>query len=108
MDFGLDDFINNFSEEIKQEVEKVTNSLRNHEFISLGSTKPDFSDKDIIDLTDENNKNELISEIQSISRKKEENNNIVNEENNDVNIYEIGKIDELEIFFTRILQKYKP
>ena len=103
LDFNLDDFINNFSEEIKQEVEKVTNSL-NHEFISLGSTKPDFIDKDIIDLTDENNKNKLISKIQSISRKKEENNNIVNEENNDVNIYEIGKIDELEIFFTRILQ----
>ena len=95
LEFNLNRFANQFSDNIKEEVKKISSILKNHEFISLGTVKPDYVDEDIIDISIENNKNELVKKIKSISNNKEE---------NDINIYEIGKIEELEVFFTRILQ----
>ena len=95
LEFNLNRFANQFSDNIKEEVKKISSILKNHEFISLGTVKPDYVDEDIIDISNKNNQDELVQKIKSIPNKKEE---------NDINIYEIGKIEELEIFFTRILQ----
>ena len=91
--FNFEEFLNEFSDNIKQEVKKVATTIQNHEFISLGSVKPDYVDEDIVDITDINNRNELAIKINSISSEK-----------NDINLYEISNIKELEIFFTRKLQ----
>ena len=95
LDFDLNRFANQFSDNVKEEVRKISSVLKNHEFISMGTVKPDYVDEDIIDFKNENNRNELVNKIKSIPNNKEENN---------INIYEIGKIEELEIFYTRILQ----
>ena len=95
LEFNLNRFANQFSDNIKEEVKKISSILKNHEFISLGTVKPDYVDEDIIDISNKNNQDELVQKIKSIPNKKEE---------NDINIYEIGKMEELEIFFTRILQ----
>jgi len=95
LEFNFEEFANNLSDNVKEEVLKISSVLKNHEFISLGTVKPDYVDEDIIDITDENNRDELVRKINSIQR---------NNEEDDVNVYEIGKIEELEIVFTRILQ----
>ena len=95
LDFNLDNFANKFSEDVKKEVKKVATLLNSHEFISLGKVRPDYIDEDIVDISDENNKNELIENINSLKN---------NDDNNEINLYEIGKINELEIFYTRLLQ----
>ena len=95
LEFNLNRFANQFSDNIKEEVKKISSILKNHEFISLGTVKPDYVDEDIIDISNKNNQDELVKKIKSISNKKDENN---------INIYEMGKMEELEIFYTRILQ----
>ena len=95
LEFNLNRFANQFSDNIKEEVKKISSILNNHEFISLGHAKPDYVDEDIIDISNKNNQDELVKKIKSISNKKDENN---------INIYEMGKMEELEIFYTRILQ----
>ena len=93
LEFNFDEFLNEFSDNIKQEVKKTATILQNHEFLSLGSVKPDYVDEDIVDITDRNNRDELEIKIKSISSEK-----------NDINLYEISNIKELEIFFTKKLQ----
>ena len=95
LEFNLNRFANQFSDNIKEEVKKISSILKNHEFISLGHAKPDYVDEDIIDISNKNNQDELVKKIKSIPNKKDENN---------INIYEMGKMEELEIFYTRILQ----
>ena len=95
LEFNLNRFANQFSDNIKEEVKKISSILKNHEFISLGHAKPDYVDEDILDISNKNNQDELVKKIKSIPNKKDENN---------INIYEIGKMEELEIFYTRILQ----
>ena len=96
LEFDFDIFANKLSDDVKEEVIKISSVLKNHEFITLGTVKPDYVDENIIDITDENNRNELVRKINSIKS---------NNEEDEINIYEIGKIEELEIFFTRILQE---
>ena len=41
--------LNQFSENIKIEVKKISEIIKNHIFISLGTVKPDYVEKNIID-----------------------------------------------------------
>jgi surface protein len=56
LEFNFEEFANNLSDNVKEEVLKISSVLKNHEFISLGTVKPDYVDEDIIDITDENNR----------------------------------------------------
>ena len=44
---------NEFSEAVNKEIQRITSLLENYQFISLGSTKPDFINNNIIDITNE-------------------------------------------------------
>jgi len=44
---------------INEEMEKLSEELKNHEFISLGTVKPDYVSKNVIDITQNYNKNKF-------------------------------------------------
>ena len=120
---------------IEEEVKKISKVIKNHNFISLGTTKPDFVYEDIILLSEENKK-ELKKRINYLSRnnskieedddyidkkdklldlsydnilfENQENDEFDNDKNDDFNIYEMSKnikIEDLEKFFKEISKK---
>ena len=54
---------NEFSEAVNKEIQRIISLLKNYQFISLGSTRPDFIDNNIIDITNEENRNQLKTKI---------------------------------------------
>ena len=56
---------------INSEVNILSEQLKNHEFVSLGQTKPkpDYIDKEIIDITKEENRKEISEKILGIAEK---------------------------------------
>ena len=54
---------NEFSEAVNKEIQRIIPLLKNYQFISLGSTRPDFIDNNIIDITNEENRNQLKTKI---------------------------------------------
>ena len=93
---SISDALDNFSKNINEEMEKLSSQLKNHEFISLGSLRPDYVDKEIFNLSDESNKKMISEKIFKITR---------TDKKNEVNLYEASKaIDkkEFENFFKRI------
>ena len=89
--FNLSDsFFNN----INSEVQQLADKCKDYEFISLGSTKPDYVDKEILDITNEENRQELVRKMTKASE------NDCN--NSDINILEAAKnisMEDLEEFF---------
>ena len=70
--------------------------LSNHEFICLGTTKPDYCEKYIINITDENSRITLNEKIINIR------------DNNEIDIYEAAKnisIEDLNQFIQNISLK---
>ena len=89
-----------FDENIKEEVKKISEKLKNNSFISLGTVKPDYVDEYIIDISNENNKETIVGKILELSNSNI--NNIVEE--NDINIYEMCKLEDLENYCKQILK----
>ena len=62
-DTNLETIANNslaqINNEIKDEIEELSDKLKQHEFISLGTVKPDYVSKNVIDLTQDYNKEKL-------------------------------------------------
>ena len=85
---SLSTLSNKFDDNIKKEVQRVVEKLRNFPFISLGTTKPTDVNENIIDLNNENNREEISRKILQMSQI-----NI----NDDINILEISK--NLEQFY---------
>ena len=54
---------NEFSEAVNKEIQRIISLLKNYQFISLGSTRPDFIDNNIIDITNKENRNQLKATI---------------------------------------------
>ena len=81
-----------FLNSIKNEVENITSKLREKKFISLGTIKPDFVNEDILDITNENNREEISKEILKMSK----------ETVKDDNIMEAAKNIKIEDFFKYI------
>ena len=54
---------------INNEVKVLSNKLKNHQFITLGTTRPDYVDNEVINITEKKNKEELIKKILNISKK---------------------------------------
>ena len=54
---------NEFSESVNKEIQRIISLLKNYQFISLGSTRPDFIDNNIIDITNKENQNQLKATI---------------------------------------------
>ena len=84
---------NDFYEDINNEIEKISNDLQNHNFISLGTVKPDYVCKEVIDLTIKENKDKLKNEI--LRNTKNQKNNFIEASKN------ITK-EDLEQFFHKI------
>ena len=104
IDFNISRVLEQFSDNIKEEVKKITALIKNHSYISLGTVKPDYVDEDILYISNEENRNKIVRKIQNLSNN---NNNIIqNEENNinKINLYEIGKIEDLDKFCKTILK----
>ena len=95
-DTNLETIANNslaqINDEIKGEIEELSDKLKQHEFISLGTVKPDYVSKNVIDITQDYNKEKLKEAIE-ISR---------NSKDNKSNFYEstknITKEDLYEFF----------
>ena len=79
----------NFKNIINEEIIRLYEDLKNNEFFSLCSIRPDYIDNIFIDLTDENIKQNLIEKIL-------ENKN--NPNDNEINIYESSRNIKLEDF----------
>ena len=78
---------------LDSEVENIIKKFRNHEFISLGTNKPDFIDQDIINICEEKNKNYIEKKILRIAE---------SNDNDNINIIEEAKnitIEDLEKYF---------
>ena len=133
LNLNINRFAHQFSTlKIEEEVKKISKVIKNHNFISLGTTKPDFVYEDIILLSEENKK-EIKQRINYLSRnnskiegdddyinvkdkrldlsydniiaENEENDDNDNEDNNDFNLYEMSKnikIEDLDKFFKEI------
>ena len=54
---------NEFSESVNKEIQRIISLLKNYQFISLGTTRPDFIDNNIIDITNKENQNQLKATI---------------------------------------------
>ena len=136
LELNINRFSHQFSTlKIEEEVKKISKVIKNHNFISLGTTKPDFVYEDIILLSEENKK-ELKKRINYLSRnnskieedddyidkkdklldlsydnilfENQENDEIDDDKNDDFNIYEMSKnikIEDLEKFFKEISKK---
>ena len=84
-------------DDINPDIEKISQELKSHEFISLGTLKPDFVNDHVIDLNDSNNKEKLKDKILEISEK--------NKNNDKINFYESTKNikkEDLEQFFQKL------
>ena len=89
----FNDLHNDFYDNIYVEVERITNKLKEHEFVCLGVLKPDYIDKNIINIADEKNKDYLKRKILNISDK------------DDINLYEASKninMEDIEKFFNQL------
>ena len=89
-------FQKSFFNNINSDVDNLVQKLREHEFISLGTTnpRPDFVDSDIMDITKEENRKIIADKILKIAEEKK---------NNDINIIEQAKSitkEDLEEYFT--------
>ena len=85
-----------FFNNINSEVQKFVDKCKDYDFASLGSTKPDYVDKEILDITNEENRNQLVRKMTGISE---------NDLNNDINILEASKnikMEDLEEFFNNM------
>ena len=81
--------------EINEEIEKLSEELKKHEFASLGTVKPDYVSKNVIDITQDYNKQKLKNMIEK-SRYDKDNKN---------NFYESAKNitkEDLEEFFQNL------
>ena len=78
---GLSD---DFSKNIIKEVEIISSKIKDNNFVCLGTVKPDYIDKNIIDITEEKNKKDLKKKILNL------------EDKNDINIYEASKNINME------------
>ena len=82
-----------FFNEINSEVEKFAQKIKEHEFILLGTTRPDFVGSDLTDITSTENKELIADKILG---------NLDDKRNNDINILEQAKSiskNELEQYF---------
>ena len=82
-----------FDVRIKKDIERIKMKLSNHEFICLGTTKPDYCENYLINITDENSRITLNEKIIKIR------------DNNEIDIYEAAKnigIEDLNQFIQNI------
>ena len=63
-----------YANTVNSEVEIIANKLKDHNFISLGTTRPDFVDKEVIDITNEDNRRIIKEKILGVTT------------NNDINL----------------------
>ena len=80
-------------ENINEEIKNISNLLKKHRFMSLGTQKPDYVDNDILNINEKKNEDEFKKKILEISR---------NEEYNNYNLFEYSKNvekEDLERFF---------
>ena len=106
---------------INEEMEKLSEELKKHEFISLGTVKPDYVSKNVIDITQNYNKNKLKEVIEKLKNAKDskynfyesaknitkedleeyfQNLSITADEQEDINIKRlIGRLDEFNKVF---------
>ena len=75
---------NEFSEAVNKEIQRIISLLEKYQFISLGSTKPDFINNNIIDITNEENKNQLKTAILNLP------------DYDDINLFEAAKNINME------------
>ena len=73
---------NEFSEAVNKEIQRIISKLENYQFISLGST--DFINNNIIDITNEENKNQLKTTILNLRNY------------DDINLFEAAKNINME------------
>ena len=73
-----------FDIRVKNDVERIKMKLCNHEFICLGTAKPDYCEKHIISITDETSRKTLNEKIIAV------------EDDNEINIYEASKNISIE------------
>ena len=85
-------FSKSFFTNINSEVDNYIEKLKNHEFVSLGTTKPkpDYVDKDIIDISDKNNRKEIADKLIRIAEKKNKSSNLF-EEGKNINMKDLEK-----------------
>ena len=86
---------------INSDVNTLSEQLKNHEFVSLGQAKPkpDYIDKEIIDITKEEYRKEISEKILNLAEKEKTNNK------KDINFIEAAKtiqMEDLEKYFKRI------
>ena len=66
--------MNQFSENIKIKVKKISEIFKNNNFISLGKVKPDYVEEDIIDTINIENQRKMTSKILNLSNNRNNNN----------------------------------
>ena len=79
---------NLFSKNISNEVENCEKILKNHKFVSIGTTQPDIADKEVIDFTEEKNRKEISKEILQMGNS--------NTDEIEANIFEASKNIKME------------
>ena len=92
-DLNLSNLSDDFSQNISQEIENISTKIRESSFVCLGTIKPDSTDKNIVNITDEKIRKELNEKILNI------------EDNNEINIYEASKninMEDLKNFYQNI------
>ena len=85
-----------FSININKEIENISSKIKESKFVCLGTVKPDYTDTNIINITEEKNRKNLNEQILNIK------------DNNDINIYEASKnisMEELKNFYKNISLK---
>ena len=90
-----------FFENMNDDATNFKEKLANHNFISLGSVKPNYVDVDIMDITEEDNKESIAKNILRVAR---------NNYNDDVNFIEEAKNfditkDDLNKYFNNLALK---
>ena len=89
-----------FYKNISNEVKNLTEQLKNHQFISLGTNKPDRVDNDIMDISNEENRKKIVEKIKRLKENKNLRTNKTN--NKEINILEASNYiekEDLERFF---------
>ena len=81
-----------FSSRINAEIGRISEKIRHHNFICLGSQIPEYSEQHVIDITDKEQREEL-------------NRKILNCTDDNINIYEAARsitLDDVKQYFQRI------
>ena len=90
---GGKDLSKDFSANVNKNIERISLKIKEHKFLCLGSSKPDYAENNMINICDEKNRKSLKKKILKIP------------DNDDINLYEASRdisLDDINDYYSNL------